>query len=340
MSNPVKIFTLSLLAIAGISGSAVYGDLHDYQNKSAYVLKNNKLINKDFEPLHSAADHYKLGLEAVEAENWKEANRQFRVIEENFPDFPLRHDLQFFLGASHYHQDNCELADRALTAYLKSPGELKYFDRALEYKFGVAEKYRLGAKRHLLGFEMMPKWIGAQEDGIRIFDEVITAVPHGELACKALFSKAALLYDMRAFEDAVEAYQALIRRFPRDELAAESFLAINRLYLQQAKKESNNSYILELASVNVRKFAVAFPSDPRQEEAQKAFSSMREVFARGLVETGEFYERTGHPKAAAMYFTTAFRKFPGTEAAAQCQDKLQLYGGTLAELGLDQDDVL
>jgi len=50
---------------------------------------------------------------------------------------------------------------------------------------------------------------------------------------------------------------------------------------------------------------------------------MREVAASGLLEIGNFYERTSKPKAAKLYYETAITRYPETEIAKKCQELLK-----------------
>jgi tetratricopeptide (TPR) repeat protein len=198
----------------------------------------------------------------------------------------------------------------------------KFFEEAIEYKFKIAQHYHKGAKKHILGMENMPKWVPAGEEAISIYDEVITALPHHELAVQALFGKAQLLLKHEEFKSSIETFQVLIRRFPKHPLAAESYIGVCQVYLVQSQKEYPDQDFLDLALINLRRFRANFPGDDKIAIAEKMMLDMKEVYASDLYDTGRFYERTKKPHAAAIYYTRILAKYPETKVSEFANKRL------------------
>ena len=115
----------------------------------------------------------------------------------------------------------------------------------------------------------------------------------------------------------------MIRRFPKHELAIESYLKIGQVYLDQCKCEHLNPDLLDSAELNLRKFELAFPSETRLSEARETFYEMQEVFAMSLFETGDFFQRTKKKGAAIIYYSKVVSKFPQSNAAKVAKDRLK-----------------
>jgi outer membrane assembly lipoprotein YfiO len=164
--------------------------------------------------------------------------------------------------------------------------------------------------------------MSAKEDAIEIYEEVISTVPHTEMAAKSLLAKADIQTELEDYKLAVETLSQLIRRFPKDEAAAEAYLQINKVYFAQCNNTSLDLDLLDLASVNLRKFRLAFPREPRLEEAAKVFAQTEELFAENLYETGLFFERTKKPSASVIYYNKVVSKYPSTKAAMSAKEKL------------------
>jgi outer membrane protein assembly factor BamD (BamD/ComL family) len=169
----------------------------------------------------------------------------------------------------------------------------------------------------------MPAWLPAQEDALKIYDEVIAALPHSEIAAQALLNKARLQVYFEDYKPSIETLDFLIRRFPKHALAAESFLEKNKIYLIQCKAQNLDPDLLDLAEVNTRKFQQAFPREPRVAEAERIISEMKEIFAENLFETGCFFQKTKKIPASIIYYTKVVAKYPNTQAALSAREKLE-----------------
>lgn len=296
--------------------------LHSSPLQSAYTFKNGWFVNTNELPTMSAREHFEAGVAAYESQDWGEAAVHFTVIIVNFSQTPFGSDARFFLGVCYFQFEEYDLANEAFSEYLRSTNNPKYFQQAVYYKFCIAEQFRCGAKRRYFGTRQLPKWACGKELALKIYDEVIAAMPSNELAAQALFSKACLLWEQKNFRCAVESFQLIIKRFPKHELAPESYLMINRVYMQQLQYEFQNPDILAFAQINLRRFKHDFPGDERVCEAEADVQYIKEIYAGGLFETGDFYERICKPRAAMIYFFSTVNEFPDTEVARAAGNRL------------------
>lgn len=270
----------------------------------------------------SVQEHYSAALEAHENENWRELIAQSLTVIKNFPATPFAHEARYYLGVGYFNTKEYQLANREFSIYLKKQTTPKYFEEAIKFKFAIAEEYKRGAKKHLMGWRSLPKWIPANEEAIAIYDEVIAALPHNDLGAQALYGKGELLLREDDFQSSLDAFQTLLRRFPNHPLAPEAYYSIVEVYLKQCKAEYPDQDYLDLAKINVRKFAQDFPRDDRLKKAQDKLLEMKEVYAHSLYETGQFFERTKKPQASIIYYSKAVSKYAGTKAAKQSEGRL------------------
>lgn len=270
----------------------------------------------------SVQEYFGAMVTSSQNEEWKASIENAEAILAKFKDTPFAVDAWYYLGISHYHLGDYDLANRKLSQYLKESASPKFFEEALYFKFLVAEKFRDGAKKHMIQWEKSPSILPAREDAVVIYDEVINTLPFHELAAKSLFGKAKLQTYFDEYRQAVETLNLLIRRFPKHELAVEGFLEIASIYQKQSKKQQDPN-LLDSAEVNLRRFKQAFPGEGRVEEAKKILDGMKEIFAESLYEIGRFYERTHKNSAAVIYYTKLMAKFPDTKSAKSSQKRLE-----------------
>jgi outer membrane protein assembly factor BamD (BamD/ComL family) len=308
-------FSLSFLLLSAVL-------LAPISSHATYLYKNGKLIKSEEVATMSVQEHYSAAVDAYQNKNWDEVIHHSVIVIKNFSSTPFAQEAYFFLGVGYFHSGEMEFANRFLTKYLKKQATPKHFEEAIHYKFKIAEKYHRGAKKHVLGFETLPKWIPAREEAIGIYDEVITALPHHDLSAHALFGKAKLLLKDEEFKSSIETYQTLIRRFPKHPLAAESYIGIGEVYLLEAQAEYPDQDFLDLAEINLRKFRNDFPGDEKLMVADKMYSDMKEVYASDLYDTGRFYERTSKPQAAYIYYNRILAKYSETRVSELASKRL------------------
>ena len=289
---------------------------------ASYTLKNGKLVNTNEVATLSVQEHYSLAMQAYQKEKWDELAKQTTIIIKNFSGTSFASEAQFYLGIANFHLGDYDVANEEFSEYLKIQVTPKHFEEAIQYKFKIAEKFKNGSRKHILGWGKMPKWLPAKEDAIAIYDEVITALPHEDLAAEALFSKAFLLCAQEEYESSIETYQTLIRRFSKKSLAAESYIGIAKVYLTQCEKEFASRDFLDLAEINLIKFKLDFPGEERVSVAEQMHLQMKEIYASSLYETGKFYERTKKIPAALIYFNKVLTHFPETKIAAHVKKRL------------------
>lgn len=295
-----------------------------YELPAPYVLKNGRLIDTQDLADFSIEEHYRLGMAAIKDKNWPEAVHQFRVVTISFPDAALSRNARYFLGVSYFHAGDFDLANKNLTAYLQENEGGEHYMESFQYKLVIADKFREGAKKHLFNQEKMPKVFEDRDEAVKIYDEIIAALPSHDLAMKSLFAKGQVQREEQNFKSSRETYQTLIKKFPKTELAFQSYSEIATVLREQADCEFQNPDILQLAELNIKRFQKDFPKAQEQHKlAQENLVTMQERFALGLYETGALYERMSYPKAACIYYQEAVQQFPDTKIGQNCKIRLQ-----------------
>lgn len=270
----------------------------------------------------SVQEFYSYMQEAIDEADWWAAIDFGQIVLYHFPDSPFGQEIPFFIGMAYLQLGQHELANESLSEYLKKSTSPKHFEEAIDAKFAIAEFFREGGKKRLFGSHKLPAVMPAKEDALTIYDEIIASMPHHELAAKAMLGKAEIQTYYEDFRPSVETLHLLIRRFPKHELAAESYLRINQVYLSQASTQQLDPDLLDLAEVNLRKFRLAFPRESRIKAAETAFSEMKEIFAQNLLETGQFYKKRKQMDAAIIYFSKIVAKYPDSQSAVVAKEHL------------------
>jgi outer membrane protein assembly factor BamD (BamD/ComL family) len=272
------------------------------------------------------AEHYNKGCQEYNQEHWRQAAKEFEKITFLFPDSEAAANTYYYLGVCFFQMREYDFASYAFSNYLKAVNHPEFFEDAVYYKFCIAEHFKCGQKRRLFKMRYCPKWATGRSLALETYDEVIAALPNHELAASALYSKGCLLQTMEEYRDSVDAFQTLIRRFPKHELTPQCYLQIAEAYCQQSRYEFQNPDLLALAEINVRKFSAEFPRDERVAVAEGYVARIKENYAKGLCDIGKFYERVCLPDAAVIYYQSSIEEFPDTAVAGFCRARLIYLG--------------
>ena len=291
---------------------------------AAYTQIDGIWYKEELAPTKSVAEHFDEAKALLKKENYEEAVRSFLIVVQSFPDTAFFADALYYTGVCYLHIGHLDIADEYFSAYLNQKGTLKHFEKVFDNKFLIAEKFRQGKRRHPYGIATLPRFASGKNHAIELYDEIAATLPAREIAAKALYCKALLLWKMHERKEAIEVLQVITRRFPKHRLAANSFVRISEIYLNNVEYESQDPDLLSLAQLNLQSFEKAFPSERRIVEVEANLQKMQELYARALFNTGRFYEKKRKPKAAAIYYRDTIRRYPSTEAAAESESKLAL----------------
>jgi outer membrane protein assembly factor BamD (BamD/ComL family) len=320
-----------LQAIAGVSGAktgtgAKKSTIRTTSLKRSSQKRASQHQNTQ-EPLamFPPQEHFRLGIEAMEQRQWKQAAEHFTIVTSQYPESSYASEAFFHAGVALFHLEEFDLANNCFTDYLQHATLPKNFEEAIGYKYQIAERFREGARCHMFGYKVMPKWSAGSTLALEIYDEVIAALPNHEIGGKALYSKGLMQWNIKQLKDGIETFQKFIKRFPKDELAPLCYLNIAKIYLEQGRTEWQNSDILAFAEINIRRFEEDFPRDPQVQDAKQELAGLKEVYAKGLWETGQFYERIAKPKAAILYYQKTVSEFPETKTADFCRGRLRKF---------------
>lgn len=286
-----------------------------FQMEAGYSPYLKKWTTRSYAPEYSAQEHFDLGWGVFLKKEWKEAIPHFVAVTNHFPEADCHTEALYCVGVCYYFQGELDLANRYFSEYLAAPDSSKRYEKALEFKFHIADYYANGRKKHLFGRRYLPTLLGTLDEAIRIYDEVIAALSNKECAIGALYGKAEVLQRQRKYDASIEVLKTLIHRYEVHELAEKGLVKISEIYLERAHHEAQNPDLLSLAELNLRTFRQHFPSSPQIKLAEDNLLSMQEIFAASLFETARFYERKKKPSAAQIYFKELVAKYPNTESA-------------------------
>jgi len=202
------------------------------------------------------------------------------------------------------------------------PGSI-YAERALSAEFRIAEQYLAGQKRKAWGGLLR---IRDYDEGIRILDDIIANHAGTELAELAIKTKADYYFQAGEFDLAQDEYGRLARDYSRSRYEPYALLRGAASALASFPGVKFDDAGLIEAEERYRQFQQRYPQLAEAEQVPVILDQIRATRAQKEYETADYYERTHKKSAAAFYYRSTIRNWPGTTWSAQAEARLARLG--------------
>ncbi len=221
-------------------------------------------------------------------------------------------DYGRMLEASGKQRDAFDEYQSLITNFRNTPN----FSEAVKRQFDIAEALRTTDKKGFLG-------VGAAVQPsklIEMFQKISASAPFTEYAPKSLLNVGHVRTEIGETAEAIQAYQSVVDKFPDTEYASDAQYRIFKL--RGVKAEKSNSPVEDRAQVEAGlDFVNRNPEDQRADEIKSNLQEIEERSMEKLYNTGLFYEKSGKPDSARVYFREVVKN-PSTSWAAKAQQRL------------------
>jgi outer membrane protein assembly factor BamD len=118
-----------------------------------------------------------------------------------------------------------------------------HFEEAMEAQFRIGEMYLSGKKVKLLGIPFAT----SMDRAIEIFAAIVRTAPFGKYTARAQFDIGLAREKQHVNDAAIQAYQAVIDKFPNDPIAADAQYQIGYIWYEAARRGTNDRAAVEKA---------------------------------------------------------------------------------------------
>ncbi len=282
---------------------------------------------KDRDPLLVTKDDapdvaYEKARELFRAERWEDAENGFDRVWEDHPESPLAADARFYAAEARYGRGKYNgafaLYKRFLAVHPLSP-HAPLIQRRL---------YDMG--RFLVEEGQTGLLFSYSDEGIEMLDYLVSAFPNGDLADDALLYAADHEARTHKPERAIAHLHDLIDNYGGSEWVLEARLDLARAYRDVNRGSRYDGDTLAKSKAYYLSYIEIVSADAAREReyaeqlaaARTELAEVDEILARKMLETADFYLRTGRPEAARAELRNLLRDHPGTPSAAEAADRL------------------
>jgi outer membrane protein assembly factor BamD len=266
----------------------------------------------------NAAELYQIGQTAEKEGNPKRAIRAFKTLVRRHPKDALasaalyraaqlqEQTLQYTAAADSYLQ----LVER----YSSSP----HFDDAIEGQFRVGEIYLNGKKLKVLGIPIA----SALDRAVTIFANVVRTAPYGRYTARAQFNIGMAREKQGANDAAIQAYQAVVDKFPNEPIAVDAQYQIGYIWFTAAQLGTNDAAAANNAKTAFQDFLFHYPKSEKAAQARKNLDILEHKQTNNSFKVAKFYDKQKYYRAAVIYYNEVIRQQPGSEESNQAKKRI------------------
>src|SRR5881398_4114847 len=303
----VVVVTLFLLPEPGIASI-----IFQAGKKAKYVPPGEEEMSGD------AAELYQIGQNAEKDGDNKRAIRAYKSWVRRHPKDALaptalyraaqlqEQTRQYTPAADSYLQ----LVER----YASSP----HFDDAIEGQFRVGEIYLNGKKLKVLGIPVA----SALDRAVTIFADVVRTAPFGKYTARAQFDIGLAREKQGANDAAIQAYQAVVDKFPNEPIAVDAQYQIGYIWFTAAQLGTKDAAAAVNAKTAFEDFLFHYPKSEKAAQARANLEILEHKQTANSYKVAKFYDKQKYYRAAVIYYNEVIRQQPGSEESNEAKKRI------------------
>ena len=312
MQFVIRVFLVLAAAVFLLPESTVASVIFQPGKKPKYVAPGEEEMSGD------AAELFQIGQTAEKEGNTKRAIRAYKSLVKRHPRDKLAPAALYRAGQlqEQLHQltpaaDSFrELVER----YPSSPN----FEEAIEGQFRAGELYLNGKKLKVLGIPIA----SALDRAVTIFANVVRTAPYGKYTARAQFDIGLAREKQGANDAAIQAYQAVVDKFPNEPVAVDAQYQIGYIWFTAAQRGTKDAAAAANAKTAFQDFLFHYPKSEKAAQARANLDILEHKQTANSYKVAKFYDKQKYYRAAVIYYNEVIRQQPGSEESNEAKKRI------------------
>jgi outer membrane protein assembly factor BamD len=315
------VFIVAVLALPTIGMASV---IFQPGKKAKYVAPGEEEISGN------AAELFQIGQNAEKEGNTKRAIKAYKSLVRRHPKDALAAGALFRAAElqeqSHDYLRAAESFRQLVERYPSSP----HFDEAIEGQFRIGEIYLAGKKLRLLGIPVA----SSLERAVTIFASVVRTAPYGKYTARAQFDIGLVREKQGANDAALEAYQAVVDKFPNEPIAVDAQYQIGYIWFHASKTGTKDIAAASKAKTAFQDFLFHYPNSEKAAQARADLDQLEQKQTSSSFEVAKFYDKQKYYRAAVIYYNEVIRQQPGSTESDRAKKRIDQLRTKVGEAAL------
>jgi outer membrane protein assembly factor BamD len=280
--------------------------------KAKYVSPGEEEISGD------AAEMYQIGQTAEKEGNIKRAIKAYKSLVKHHPKDTLAPGALYrsaqLQEQLHEYTPAAESFSQLVEKYPGSP----HFEEAIEAQFRVGEIYLNGKKLKVLGIPVA----SALDRAVTIFANVVRTAPYGKYTARAQFDIGLAREKQGANDAALQAYQAVVDKFPNEPVAVDAQYQMGYIWFTAAQTGTKDAAASANAKTAFQDFLFHYPKSEKTAQARANLDILEHKQTANSYKVAKFYDKQKYYRAAVIYYNEVIRQQPGSEESNQAKKRI------------------
>jgi outer membrane protein assembly factor BamD len=308
----IRTFLVFVAAAFFFSESVTASIVFKPGKKPEYAMPGEEEISGN------AAELFQIAQTAEKEGNTKRAIKAYRSLVKRHPKDGLAPGA-LYRAAQLYEQEHeyikaAESFRQLVEKYPSSP----HFDEAIEAQFRIGEMYLGGKKVKVLGIPFG----NSMDNAVTIFAAVVRTAPYGKYTARAQFNIGLAREKQGASEAAVQAYQAVVDKFPNEPIAADAQYQIGYIWLKATRTGTKDAAATSNARTAFQDFLFRYPNSEKAGQARANLELIEHKQTTSSFEVAKFYDKQKYYRAAVIYYNEVIRQQPGSTESDRAKKRI------------------
>lgn len=286
--------------------------------RSGERTKKTPLAPGEEEVNGSAQQLFEAAQEAEHRSDLRGAIKAYRTIYRRYPKDTLAPGAVYRMAElQEKTRDYLKAADSYKIVVEKYPG-FNRFNEAIEAQFRIGEMYLAGRAVKLLGITVRT----SADKSIDIFTAIVATAPYGKYTARAQFDIGLAREKQNAQDLAIQAYQAVVEKFPDNPIAADAQYQIGYIWLKAAQNGTNDARAAENAKIGFQDFLFRYPHSEKSAQAKENLRRLEQKQTTNAFQVARFYDKQKNYRAAVIYYNDVLRQQPGSAEGDRAKKRI------------------
>jgi len=162
----------------------------------------------------------------------------------------------------------------------------------------------------------------ALDRAVTIFANVVRTAPYGRYTARAQFNIGLAREKQGANDAAIQAYQAVVDKFPNEPIAADAQYQIGYIWFTAARLGTNDAAATANAKTAFQDFLFHYPKSEKTPQARKNLDILEHKQTNNSFKVAKFYDKQKYYRAAVIYYNEVIRQQPGSEESNEAKKRI------------------
>ena len=266
----------------------------------------------------NAAELFQIGQTAEKEGNPKRAIRAYKTLVKRHPKDKLAADALYHAAQLQEQQHQYFAAADSFGQLVEKYPASPHFEEAIQAQFRVGEIYLNGKKLKVLGIPVA----SALDRAVTIFANVVRTAPYGKYTARAQFDIGLAREKQGANDAAIQAYQAVVDKFPNEPVAVDAQYQIGYIWFTAARLGTKDAAAAANAKTAFEDFLLHYPKSEKATQARANLDILEHKQTANSYKVAKFYDKQKYYRAAVIYYNEVIRQQPGSQESNEAKKRI------------------